>query len=92
MWDQGFYKGVNSSSSVMGEPWLAFTDNARYTRGSYHAAETVMENFLLSIGNGLTKYFYYDSRLYVVPGYSAGHTTILEHDDSVRTKGVAYGV
>src|SRR5690606_26024272 len=50
------------------------------------------QSFLRTIGTGFSKYFYYDDRIYVGPGYFRSHSTVFEYDDSIRTKGVALGV
>jgi hypothetical protein len=89
-WCEGFYKGNNSNFFPLGEPYDQSAMSARFHDGSYYRAEWTLENFLLSVGNGMSKYFYYDSRLYAAPNYLRSHPTMLEYDDSVRAKGVAY--
>jgi hypothetical protein len=91
-WDQGFYKGANSDFAPGGEPMWPYLDSERYFEGCYYQAENVLINFLQCVGNGLTKYFYYDSRIYATPAYLRSHTTMLEYDDTIRSKGVAYAI
>jgi hypothetical protein len=92
VWDEGFYKGSNSNFRPSGEPIWSHFDSERYIRGSFYEAERLVINFLHSIGNGMTCYFYYDSRIYATPNYCKGHPTILEYDDTIRSKGVAYSI
>jgi Y_Y_Y domain/Glycosyl hydrolases family 39 len=91
-WDYGFYKGSNSNFAALGVPLYGYLDGLRYYDGAITVANIVAINFLESIGNGISGYFYYDSRIAVDPAYLKSHPTILEYDDSVRAKGVAYSV
>jgi hypothetical protein len=67
-------------------------DSERFFYGCYYQPERLLINFFHCTGNGLTKYFYYDSRIYVTPGYQKQHPTVLEYDDSIRSKGIAYAI
>jgi len=91
-WCLGFYKGPNSSFTAPGEALWPHKDGVRYYRGASHEALRVARNFLHSIGNGFTRYFYYDSRFHASPGYIKSHPTIFGFDDTVRSKGAAYAV
>lgn len=90
-WDIGFYRGPNSDFVKYGEPAWEFLDDERYQHGSAYEAERAVSNFLHCVGNGMTKYYYYDSRIYVTPGYRS-HPTIMEYDDTVRSKGIGYSI
>ena len=92
VWDEGFYKGVNSSFGEPGEPMSPASDSSSYVSGCYYEAERLMDNFVHCVGNGLTKYFYYDSRIYATPGYQRSHPTMLDYDDSIRAKGIVYSI
>src|SRR4030095_1104630 len=92
VWDSGFYQGTNSNFLREGEPIWPHLDGERYYHGSIAATEQMLVNFFHSIGNGLTRYFYYDSRVYATPSYLKHHPTILEYDDTIRTKGIAYSI
>ena len=91
-WDLGFYKGANSNFISWGKNLYPFKDAERYYRGAVRAVEAVVTNFLRSIGEGMSKYFYYDSRSAAAPNYFSSHPTIMEHDDTVRAKGIAYTI
>lgn len=91
-YDQGFYKTANSCFYPKGEPMWPYLDSERYFQGCYYEAETAVINFLHCVGNGLTKYFYYDSRIYADPSYQRSHPSMLEYDDSIRSKGIAYAM
>lgn len=92
VWDEGFYKGPNSSFSPLGDAIWPHFDSERYVRGSFYEPERLLANMFHCLGNGLNKYFYYDSRIYNNPSYQKSHPTFLEFDDSIRSKGVAYGI
>jgi len=92
IWDAGFYQGTNSNFIREGTPIWPHLDAERYYRGSVGAAEQMLLTFFHSIGNGLSRYFYYDSRLYATPAYLKHHPTILEYDDTIRIKGIAYSI
>jgi hypothetical protein len=91
-WDQGFYKGSNSNFISLGRSIWPHKDSERYHQGSLDAAERLTTGFLSSIGEGLSRYFYYDARLFVNPNYFKDHPSIFEFDDSVRVKGIAYAI
>jgi len=92
VWDEGFYKTANSNFSPGGEAIWPHFDSERYVRGSYYESERLIANLVHCLGNGLTKYFYYDSRIYVDPSYQKSHPTMLEYDDSIRAKGITYAI
>jgi hypothetical protein len=92
VWDQGFYKTANSCFSPTGEAIWPHLDSERYTRGCFYGPELLLVNFAHSLGNGLTKYFYYDSRIYADPSFISRHTTMLEYDDSIRSKGIVFAI
>ena len=92
VWDEGFYKGKNSNFVRFGEPFWPSLDSERYHQGSHYGAERMARNFLHSTGNGFSGYFYYDSRIHATPNYLRSHPTIMEYDDTIRSKGVAYAV
>ncbi|MFC1712427.1 triple tyrosine motif-containing protein [Candidatus Poribacteria bacterium] len=91
-WCLGFHKGPNSSFRSPGEAIWPHQDGLRYYRGSNYQAARVAYNFLHSIGNGFSRYFYYDSRFHAAPDYYKTHCSILDYDDTIRTKGVAYAI
>jgi len=92
-WCQGFYQGANSGFRAAGEPIWPETEAWRYYRGFDYEAARVARNFLHSVGNGFTRYFYYDSRFHA-GSYAAGasHCTLFDVGDTIRAKGVAYAV
>src|SRR6185503_19924685 len=63
----------------------------RYEYGRRGGPETLAWNFIRSIGVGFTKYFQYDSRIFIGPAYQATHPTFFYYDDSIRPHGAAYG-
>jgi hypothetical protein len=92
-WCQGFYQGAASGFRAAGEPVWPYREAWRYYRGFDFEATRVAQNFLHSLGNGLTRYFYYDTRFrsgYYAAGKS--HCTIFDLGDTIRTKGVAYAI
>lgn len=92
VWDEGFYKTANSGFAPMGEAMWPYLDSERYVHGSYYEPERLLANLVHCVGNGLTKYFYYDSRIYLDPSFQRTHPTMLEYDDSIRSKGIAYSI
>ncbi len=92
-WCMGLYKGANSNFRYVGQPLVPdHPDSRRYYLGANNEAERTARNFLDSIGNGQSRYFYYDARLPMGPDYYKTHCTLLENDDTLRPKGVAYAV
>jgi len=91
-WDRGFYKGVNSNWFASGDAIWPHTFADDFYIGSLLAPEEVAANLLQSIGGGLSNYFYYDSRQFANPSYFRSHTTLLEYDDTIRSKGIAYSI
>jgi len=90
--DSGVYTGKNSNFVAWGETILPNGDGERYYEGFHNAPINVIKNFFYSTGNGLTKYFYYDSRVISNPSYFIHHFTTIEYDSSIRAKGIMYSV
>ena len=91
-WDWGFYLGSNSNFVAWGENLFPHTDAERYYETSPDTVGNLTKNFLTTIGAGFSKYFYYDSRIIAAPNTLRTQPTILEYDDTVRPKGVAYSI
>jgi hypothetical protein len=91
IWDRGFYLGENSDFIQVDYVWPQKAVE-RYDFGHRGSAELLAYAFLNSVGNGLSKFFYYDARIYAGPAYPFSHSTIFEYDDSIRAKGIAYAV
>src|SRR5690606_2846985 len=83
VWDRGFYQGENSGFIEYDELIWPHLDSERYHYGARGAAELTAQSFLRTIGTGFSKYFYYDDRIYVGPGYFRSHSTVFEYDDSI---------
>jgi len=92
-WDYGFFFGDYSNFKVWGKQIWPFKDAQNYYMGGLQKVERVPANFIRSIGSGMTKYFYYDSRIieYRISSNKT-HCTFMESDDSVRPKGTAYAI
>jgi hypothetical protein len=88
-WDSGFFHGSNAPSALWGPYLFPFEAGYRYTESSPLAVENVAINFIETIGNGQSKYFYYDFRTAPSPSLFRNHPSALEYDDSVRPKAVA---
>lgn len=91
VWDRGFYMSENSDFIQTDYTWAQKAAD-RYDYGHRGAAELVAYGFLNSIGNGISRFFYYDARIYAGPAYRYSHPTIFEDDDSIRAKGIVYAV
>ena len=92
-WDQGFYQGDNSNYFSWGRNLWPQVDAARFYKGMLESPETIVQNFLRTIGSGFTKYFDYDARLgATTPSDFASDSTLLEGDGSIRAKGIAYAI
>jgi hypothetical protein len=92
-WCAGIYQGANSNYRVVGENTAQANRAAdSFFRGFNFEAERMVYNFMHTMGNGMTGYFYYDARVSGGPDYYKTHCTILSYDDTIRTKGIAYGV
>jgi hypothetical protein len=91
-WDLGFYKGSNSNFRSLGKSIWAHKDSERYHQGALDAAERVTTGFLTSIGEGLSRYFYYDARIFNNPNNFKDHPSVVAYDDSIRVKGIAYAI
>ncbi len=92
-WCLGFHQGANSSfRSPPGPAIWPHTDGWRFYRGGDYESSRVARNFMHSVGNGFTKYFYYDSRFSPSQNAGASHCTIFGVGDTIRAKGVAYAI
>jgi hypothetical protein len=91
VWDEGFYKGSNSSFFTVGTPIWQYEYNKRYYIGSLLGAEDLSINFLECLGYGLSKYFYYDARFEATPT-DLKQYSLFEYDDTIRSKGIAYSI
>ena len=89
-WDFGSFVGPYSRYAVIGEQIYPFKDAENYYRNSLKKPEAVVQNFVKSIGAGMTKYYYYDSRITDSPFSS--QPTFINVDDSVSFKGIAYAI
>ncbi len=88
-WDLGFYQGDVANFVAWG-----FSTNIaeRFSKGMLTKPEDLVKNFVESVGNGMTKYFYYDSRIYSSLSSFDTHPTILEYDGTIRPKATAYAI
>ena len=91
-WDTGFYRTVNAVRQPWGRNLFGVGDAAQFAASAPHAIQSVSQTFLETIGNGLDKFFYYDFRVQASPTYPLNHPTMLEYDDTVRPKAIAYAV
>jgi hypothetical protein len=91
-WCLGFHQGPNSGFRSPGLALWPHAEGWRYYRGGDYEASRVARNFLHSIGNGFSRYFYYDSRFHAYHSAGRSHCTIFGVGDTVRAKGVAYAV
>lgn len=93
-WDEGFYKTSNSIYNFLGEAIYPNLYGSRYSYAGMITPEIVMENVIFSLGNGVSKYFYYDGRITLFPEIASirSHPTMLEYDDTIRPKGIAYSI
>ena len=91
-WCGGMYQGLNSNYRLVNETGAGNKAPEVAFRGFNFEAERTVYNFMHTVGNGMTKYFYYDARPYQGPDYYKTHCTILHYDDTIRTKGIAYAV
>ncbi len=88
-WDLGFYQGDYASFL----PWgVSANISERFSKGMLTKPEDLVKNFIESVGNGMSKYFYYDSRMFSSLDSFDTHPTIFEYDGTLRPKGVAYSV
>lgn len=91
--DFGFYRTSNAVYERWGTSLFAVDDAARTATSSPNGIENVSTAFLETIGNGLSKYFYYDFRVgAATPTWTQRAHSMLEYDDTVRPKGIAYAV
>jgi len=91
-WDTGFFRTSNAVRAPWGTSLFEFADAAELTASSPFAINSVTRTFLETIGSGLRKIFYYDFRVGATPTYPQSAPTMLEYDDTVRPKGIAYAV
>jgi hypothetical protein len=91
-WDSGFFHGSNAPSVLWGRSLFPFQTGYSYTESSPLAVENVAINFIETVGNGMSKYFYYDFRTAPSPDLFRNHPSALEYDDTVRPKGIALSI
>ena len=91
-WDTGFYRTTNAVRPRWGTSLFELGDAAEFAAASPRAVQSLSQTFLETIGNGLDKYFYYDFRIQASPTYVENSPTMLEYDDTIRPKGIAYAV
>ncbi len=92
-WCGGIYQGPNSNYRCLDEKTGdGYMSSDVFFRGFNYEADRTVYNFMHTMGNGMTRFFYYDARLFGGPDYYKTHCTILHYDDTIRTKGVAYAV
>jgi hypothetical protein len=89
LWDQGFFHGTNAPAVIWGAPLFPFQSGKLYTEAAPSGPQRVAESLIETLGNGLSKYFYYDFRPSPDPNFFGKHPSALEYDDSVRPKGIA---
>lgn len=89
-WDIGFYRTSNAVRQPWGRSLFEVADSAQLAASSPYAIRSVSQTFLETIGNGLSKFFYYDFRVQASPTYAEDHPTMLEYDDTMRPKAIAY--
>ncbi|HEV2776908.1 MAG TPA: hypothetical protein VGV90_15045 [Solirubrobacteraceae bacterium] len=89
-WDTGFYRTSNAVRQPWGKSLFGVSDPAQFAASSPRAIRSLSTTFLETIGNGLDKFFYYDFRVQASPTYALSHPSMLEYDDTVRPKGIAY--
>lgn len=91
-WDLGNFHTENAPSAHPGRQLQEYRTAAQFTDASQLAVERLSRNFIESLGGGLSRYFYYDMRVIASPRYYLTHPTMLEYDDTIRPKGIAYSV
>jgi len=91
-WDRGYFHTENAPIASWGRQLQAFKSAGQFTDASQLAVQRLSRNFITSLGDGLSKYFYYDMRLIASPTAYQSHPTMLEYDDTIRPKGIAYAV
>jgi Big-like domain-containing protein len=91
-WDSGFFHTSNAPSVLWGRYLLPFEAGYLYTESSPLAVENVSINFLETIANGMSKYFYYDFRNTPNPALLRNHPSALEYDDTVRPKAIGLSI
>jgi hypothetical protein len=90
--DTGLFRTANAVYERWGRNLFGVADAVRIA-GASSTVGTLGRTFLETIGNGLEKIFYYDFRVGgATPTWTKSSYTMLEYDDSVRPKGVAYAV
>ena len=91
--DTGFYRTSNAVYERWGPSLFGVADAIRLAGSSPSAIEKVSTTFLETIGNGLSKIFYYDFRVgAATPTWTKSSHSMLEYDDTIRPKGIAYAV
>ncbi len=91
-WDRGYFHTDNAPVASWGHQLQPYKSAAQFTDASQLAVERLTRNFIESVGDGLSKFFYYDMRVILSPTYVDSHPTMLEYDDSIRPKGIAFAV
>jgi hypothetical protein len=91
-WDRGNFHTENAPVADWGRQLQDFKTAAQFTDAAQLSVERLARNFVESVGDGLSKYFYYDMRIIASPTFYDAHPTMLEYDDSIRPKGIAYAV
>ncbi len=92
VWDNGFLQTADAPYAPTGTSLNPASTGEQFGDASTTSVATIGQNFLQSIGNGMSKWFYYDSRLEASPSFLSPHPTIWEYDDTIRPKGIALAV
>ncbi|MDQ3632463.1 MAG: hypothetical protein M3417_14590 [Actinomycetota bacterium] len=88
--DTGLFRTSNAVYERWGRNLFGVADGVRIA-GASSTVQTVGRTFLETIGNGLDKIFYYDFRVGgATPTWTKSSYTMLDYDDSVRPKAIAY--
>lgn len=87
-WSEKMKFGANSGLSIPGLQAMRYRDSARFYNLTGDDCRGLGQNLWESLGNGFTRYYYYDSRVYhsQMPGTAP---TIIDYDDSVKVLGTA---
>lgn len=76
-------------SGATGDPVWPYLDADLWIDPHMGAPISAQKNALMSLGNGLARYYIYDARQSVVSDVFGVWTTIMSADDSIRPKGIA---
>jgi hypothetical protein len=87
-WDDPFHTTANSGFRNEGTYVLPWRKAGRFYSSARQDLQELIWNYVTCRGFGLTRYFYYDTRIWhsLIPGTAP---TLREYDDSVKPKGVA---